>query len=69
MASREVSRSLGQGTTDCIDRPIAMTQFEAKRELTIINFRYLAAVAFFGNISPIRRTCAPTPFNFSSMCS
>ncbi len=30
---------------------------------------HFAAVAFLGNISPMRRICAPTPLNFSSMCS
>lgn len=30
---------------------------------------YFAATAFLGNISPMRLICAPTSFNFSSMCS
>ncbi len=30
---------------------------------------HLTAAAFLGNISPMRRIWAPTPFNFSSMCS
>ena len=29
----------------------------------------LGAAAFLGNISPMRRIWAPTPFSFSSMCS
>ena len=30
---------------------------------------YFEAAAFLGNISPMRRIWAPTPLNFSSMCS
>src|SRR5690349_15191233 len=29
----------------------------------------IGATDRLGSISPIRRICAPTPFNFSSMCS